>query len=174
MRTVTIDDLIEDFPATRVDGGSAVVRLEYQGSAHVLTGSPPSPARIRSQRQFFTLPLIEPPAENDLLDLALQLVMAVVQSRPRKMSQARFVDIDVRDALRHADGRGSWTVSTRLLADPSVKIPRWVEAHPANLPAGWVVGIATLDNRRPILRVTHEGRVGFLACDPMIVGIWTD
>jgi hypothetical protein len=172
MRHVTIDDLIEEIPATQIVGDTAIVTLDYRGGAQVLAGTPPAPKAIRSRRNLFDVPLIELSAEVSLIDTALQLIMAVVLGRPKKAVMARFADIDIRDALRHADGRGSWTVAARLLADPSVPLPRWVSTHPANLPEGWVIGITVADARRPIVCVRHEGKVGFLARENMIAGVW--
>lgn len=167
MQSVKLADLVEDIEAVEVIGDEAVVHLEYRGSAHVL-GRDLRPLRILSRKHEFRVPLVDV-SEPDL-DLALKLVVGVAASRPVRLSVAQYVDVDIRETLRHIDGRGSWTVSAAFLADPMIskQIPRWMSAASAEIPEGWVVGISTMDSRRPVICVRHGGRVGLLARDPMI------
>lgn len=162
-----LTDLVEDIEAEHVAGNEALIHLEYRGSAHVL-GADLQVHRVLSCKHEFRVPLVEIP--NLDMDHAVSLITAVARTRPVKLSVAQYVDIDIRDALRHADGRGSWTISARFLADPLVlgHLPRWMEATPVDVPEGWVIGISTVDRRKPIVCVRHENRIGLLARDPMI------
>lgn len=167
MQSVKLADLVEQGEVVHVLGGEAVVQLEYRGSAHVLDADL-KPKRIISRKHEFRIPLVE--TDVDRFDLAMRLIVGAAGSRPVNLSVAQYVDVDIRETLRHVDGRGSWTVSAFFLADPMVcsRIPRWMSAACADVPEGWVVGISTVDARRPVVIVEHEGRIGMLVRDPMI------
>lgn len=126
--------------------------------------------RVLPGHHGFRAPLYVP--GDDLVD-ALRLVEAVGRSRPLRLVMGRFADEYIRDILRHVDGRGQWSVSALLLVDPAARarLPRWVDALDADLPDTWLVGVSTVDERRPVVRVRHGDRIAMLVRDPMIAAV---